>query len=302
MSAVRLRGDGGAPTRPAPRAAPCPPSPVFGTFTGSGHHRPPQRTGTVARTRSDGRRPPHPHDVRRPRHHEARLGELHALERPASRHAASRRRTDRPGRRPRGPRAGARRKPGGQRPGTGTPGPTVDRLPARELLEHAPALTALLHGPDHRLLHVNEAYRTAFGAPPDEATGTPAQEALPELAALGLLPLLDQVHRSGRPARSSPARPRTAAATPSPARPSPYRPRPRTDPRTPRSSSSPPTSPTTPKPPNASAPANGASARPPSRSSAPCSRRNSNSPTTCASPPPTSPEAPKRRSAATGTT
>ncbi|SCE43958.1 Histidine kinase-like ATPase domain-containing protein [Streptomyces sp. DfronAA-171] len=89
--------------------------------------------------------------------------------------------------------------PADSAPEPAPPAPTVDRLPARELLEHAPALTALLHGPDHRLLHVNEAYRTAFGAPPDEATGTPAQEALPELAALGLLPLLDQVHRSGRP-------------------------------------------------------------------------------------------------------
>lgn len=74
--------------------------------------------------------------------------------------------------------------------------PSVDRLPAREILDRAPALIALVHGPDHRLLYVNEAYRSAFG---DRTPGAPAQEALPELAELGLPPLLDQVLRSSRP-------------------------------------------------------------------------------------------------------
>ncbi|MPY37535.1 SpoIIE family protein phosphatase [Streptomyces adustus] len=74
--------------------------------------------------------------------------------------------------------------------------PVVDELPVREVLDRVPALVALVHGPDHRLAHVNDAYTTAFGARPP---GAPAAEALPELRELGLLPLLDQVLRSGRP-------------------------------------------------------------------------------------------------------
>ncbi|MFY4720324.1 ATP-binding SpoIIE family protein phosphatase [Streptomyces sp. LaBMicrA B280] len=82
-------------------------------------------------------------------------------------------------------------------PADGTdPVPAVDELPARAVLDRVPALVALVHGPEHRLAYVNEAYTTAFGPRP---TGAPAHEALPELAGLGLLPLLDQVLRSGRP-------------------------------------------------------------------------------------------------------
>ncbi|MET8248359.1 SpoIIE family protein phosphatase [Streptomyces sp. NPDC005202] len=76
------------------------------------------------------------------------------------------------------------------------PVPAVDELPAREVLDRVPALVALVHGPDHRIAYVNDAYATAFGVRP---LGAPAREALPELHALGLLPLLDQVLRSGRP-------------------------------------------------------------------------------------------------------
>ncbi|WP_181806939.1 ATP-binding SpoIIE family protein phosphatase [Streptomyces shenzhenensis] len=74
--------------------------------------------------------------------------------------------------------------------------PAVDELPARGVLDHVPALVALVHGPDHHIAYVNDAYTTAFGVRPP---GAPAREALPELAELGLLPLLDQVLRSGRP-------------------------------------------------------------------------------------------------------
>ncbi|CAK7287041.1 ATP-binding SpoIIE family protein phosphatase [Streptomyces misionensis] len=81
-------------------------------------------------------------------------------------------------------------------PADGTaPLPAVDELPARDVLDRVPALVALVHGPDHRLAYVNDAYTTAFGPRP---AGAPAREALPELAELGLLPLLDQVLRSGR--------------------------------------------------------------------------------------------------------
>ncbi|MDT0464621.1 ATP-binding SpoIIE family protein phosphatase [Streptomyces gibsoniae] len=74
--------------------------------------------------------------------------------------------------------------------------PAVDELPVREVLDRIPALVALVHGPDHRVAYVNDAYAAAFGPRPP---GEPAREALPELEELGLLPLLDQVLRSSRP-------------------------------------------------------------------------------------------------------
>ncbi|GGV00920.1 hypothetical protein GCM10010260_41620 [Streptomyces filipinensis] len=84
-----------------------------------------------------------------------------------------------------------------EQPADGTPAvPAVDELPARDVLDRVPALVALVHGPDHRIAYVNDAYTAAFGV---RETGEPAREALPELAALGLLPLLDQVLRSGKP-------------------------------------------------------------------------------------------------------
>lgn len=55
---------------------------------------------------------------------------------------------------------------------------------------------ALVHGPDHRVAYVNDAYVGAFGLRP---LGEPTREALPELDELGLLPLLDQVLRSRKP-------------------------------------------------------------------------------------------------------
>ncbi|MER6625541.1 MULTISPECIES: SpoIIE family protein phosphatase [unclassified Streptomyces] len=76
------------------------------------------------------------------------------------------------------------------------PVPAVDDLGVREVLDHVPSLVALVHGPDHRIAYVNDAYAAAFGARP---IGAPARGALPELEALGLLPLLDQVLRSGKP-------------------------------------------------------------------------------------------------------
>ncbi|MER6033150.1 SpoIIE family protein phosphatase [Streptomyces sp. NPDC001835] len=76
------------------------------------------------------------------------------------------------------------------------PVPAVDDLPARDVLDRVPALVALVHGPEHRIAYVNDAYASAFGLRPP---GAPARDGLPELAELGLLPLLDQVLRSGRP-------------------------------------------------------------------------------------------------------
>ncbi|MFF2198073.1 SpoIIE family protein phosphatase [Streptomyces sp. NPDC058157] len=85
--------------------------------------------------------------------------------------------------------------------GTGTAAPlpaapALDELSVQEVLGLLPALVALVHGPDHRVAYVNDAYTAGFGPRP---AGTPAREALPELGELGLLPLLDQVQRSGKP-------------------------------------------------------------------------------------------------------
>ncbi|MFF3428950.1 SpoIIE family protein phosphatase [Streptomyces sp. NPDC002602] len=84
--------------------------------------------------------------------------------------------------------------------GTGTgplpAAPTLDELSVREVLGLLPALVAFVHGPDHRVAYVNDAYVAGFGP---RTPGAPAHEALPELGDLGLLPLLDQVQRSGKP-------------------------------------------------------------------------------------------------------
>ncbi len=65
----------------------------------------------------------------------------------------------------------------------------------RDVLGRLPAPVAVTYGARHRLGYANRAYRELFGA---RTAGLPADEAMPELAELGLLPLLDQVLRSGR--------------------------------------------------------------------------------------------------------
>lgn len=57
-------------------------------------------------------------------------------------------------------------------------------------------MIAVTYGRAHRVGFVNDAYAEVFGR---RTVGAPAREALPELDELGLLPLMDQVHRSGRP-------------------------------------------------------------------------------------------------------
>ncbi|MFC7221491.1 SpoIIE family protein phosphatase [Streptomyces polyrhachis] len=96
----------------------------------------------------------------------------------------------------------------------GPPGPLAAAgLTVAETLGRLPAPVAVVHGPHHRVCYVNEAYTHVFGptaapaAPraPSAFTGSaaptdpPAAEALPELAELGVLPLLDQALRSARP-------------------------------------------------------------------------------------------------------
>ncbi len=66
----------------------------------------------------------------------------------------------------------------------------------REVLNRIPAPVAVTYGPLHQLGYANRAYRELFGERP---TGLPAADALPELGTMGVLPLMDQVIRGGRP-------------------------------------------------------------------------------------------------------
>ncbi|GAA2437763.1 SpoIIE family protein phosphatase [Streptomyces pulveraceus] len=75
-------------------------------------------------------------------------------------------------------------------------GPALEDLSAQDILGQLPALVALVYGPDHRIAYVNDAYTAAFGPRP---VGAAAAEAMPELHELSLLPLMDQVLRSGTP-------------------------------------------------------------------------------------------------------
>ncbi|MEZ0067767.1 serine phosphatase RsbU (regulator of sigma subunit)/anti-sigma regulatory factor (Ser/Thr protein kinase) [Streptacidiphilus sp. MAP12-20] len=69
-------------------------------------------------------------------------------------------------------------------------------LPVQDVLGHLPALVAIGYGPGHRLGYLSRAYTEVFGPRP---TGVPAHQVMPELEELGLLPLMDQVYRTGRP-------------------------------------------------------------------------------------------------------
>ncbi|MEZ0095888.1 SpoIIE family protein phosphatase [Streptacidiphilus sp. EB129] len=84
-------------------------------------------------------------------------------------------------------------------------GPSAGGVPAAEphdqptvqdVLGHLPALVAVSYGPGHRLGYLNRAYTDVFGPRP---TGVPAHQVMPELEELGLLPLMDQAFRTGRP-------------------------------------------------------------------------------------------------------
>ncbi|MFE9299168.1 ATP-binding SpoIIE family protein phosphatase [Streptomyces niveus] len=96
----------------------------------------------------------------------------------------------------RGRRDGAGAGSGDAKDNTPTDVPALEELAVRDVLDGLPALVALVYGPDHRVAYVNDAYTDAFG--PREA-GTTAAESCPELVELGLMPLMDQVLRSGKP-------------------------------------------------------------------------------------------------------
>ncbi|MDT9693447.1 SpoIIE family protein phosphatase [Streptomyces sp. P9(2023)] len=74
--------------------------------------------------------------------------------------------------------------------------PTLEDFSVREIIGRLPGLVALVHGPEHRIAYVNDAYAAAFGPRP---AGAKVADACPEAEELGLLPLMDQVLRSGKP-------------------------------------------------------------------------------------------------------
>ncbi|MCT4357153.1 SpoIIE family protein phosphatase [Streptomyces sp. Je 1-79] len=74
--------------------------------------------------------------------------------------------------------------------------PALEDFSAREIIGRLPGLVALAYGPEHRIAYVNDAYAAAFGPRPAGAT---VADACPEAHELGLLPLMDQVLRSGKP-------------------------------------------------------------------------------------------------------
>ncbi len=70
----------------------------------------------------------------------------------------------------------------------------------RDLLLLAPAVIAVLRGPDHVFDLVNPPYVRAVGRKQAESLlGKPLREALPEIEGQGLLELLDHVYRTGEP-------------------------------------------------------------------------------------------------------
>ncbi|MFV2120395.1 ATP-binding SpoIIE family protein phosphatase, partial [Streptomyces sp. Act-28] len=81
-------------------------------------------------------------------------------------------------------------------PGAHRTPPALEDFSVREILGHLPGLVALTYGPEHRIAYVNDAYAAAFG---HRAPGSVVAADCPELTDLGLLPLMDQVLRSGKP-------------------------------------------------------------------------------------------------------
>ncbi|MFC1444348.1 ATP-binding SpoIIE family protein phosphatase [Streptacidiphilus sp. N1-10] len=73
---------------------------------------------------------------------------------------------------------------------------SYDQPTVHDVLAHLPALVAVSYGPGHRIGYLNRAYTDVFGHRP---TGVPAHQVMPELEELGLLPLMDQAFRTGRP-------------------------------------------------------------------------------------------------------
>jgi signal transduction histidine kinase len=72
-----------------------------------------------------------------------------------------------------------------------------ERARLHELFAQAPAIIAVLRGPDHVYESANALYLRVAGD--RDILGKPIREALPELAGQGIYELLDQVYTTGRP-------------------------------------------------------------------------------------------------------
>ncbi|HZU28433.1 MAG TPA: ATP-binding protein [Bryobacteraceae bacterium] len=75
----------------------------------------------------------------------------------------------------------------------------AERRKLRDVIEQAPAMVAVLSGPEHVFQIVNGEYARATGRSEAELTGKLLREALPEITNQGFLELLDSVYRTGEP-------------------------------------------------------------------------------------------------------
>ncbi len=75
----------------------------------------------------------------------------------------------------------------------------AERQRLRDLIVQAPAVIAILRGPEHVFELVNQGYLQATGRSEQDLIGKPVREALPELVNQPFPQLLDTVYRTGRP-------------------------------------------------------------------------------------------------------
>ena len=66
-----------------------------------------------------------------------------------------------------------------------------------QVFEQAPVIVAQLRGPDHFLQYHNPAFQVLF--PDRQLAGRPYADAMPEVVAAGLMPVLDRVYATGEP-------------------------------------------------------------------------------------------------------
>jgi PAS domain S-box-containing protein len=69
----------------------------------------------------------------------------------------------------------------------------------RNLIQHAPAAVALLHGPEHVFELVNAEYLRVTGRTENQMIGKPVREALPEITSQAFPELLDRVYKTSEP-------------------------------------------------------------------------------------------------------
>jgi signal transduction histidine kinase len=75
----------------------------------------------------------------------------------------------------------------------------TERQKLRDLIAQAPALVAILRGPDHVFEMVNREYAKATGRSERDLIGKPVRDALPEIGTQVFIDLLDEVYTTGKP-------------------------------------------------------------------------------------------------------